>query len=261
MKCPHCEHEINVAMSTCPHCGAEVMKICPACKNYVRAELDHCPSCGAPLISLAEAVRTVRPEPPTPAEPAALAHQRTTAAPTSRATIRAGLGTLPRPNRGKLIALIVALIIYGGLIGGAALFLRSGESIPLLILGAIIGGALGAALGLGKALTGLPPHHDDILGDIWPSLAAGAFTGLFLTFFGLQEDLLAPEVLLVAAAGAVFGVLFSLAFSWGSGPEGAQGLRGIVGHPVVGLLSGICLGIGAMVVLGNLVLQLRRPGM
>ena len=84
MECPYCKRPINVSVSTCPHCGAEVMKICPECKNYVRAELDHCPSCGASLISLSEAAKTVRPQgeepvvppgvpvavlPPTPAGP------------------------------------------------------------------------------------------------------------------------------------------------------------------------------------------------
>ncbi len=247
------------------------MKICSACKNYVRAELDHCPSCGTPLISLTEAARSVRPEPDVarPTGPSALPRQRTTtaaeglAAPASRpagAALRAELGALPRLSRGTWLGLVLAVVVYGGLIAAAALFLRSAEPVPLLILGTIVGGAIGAALGLGKSLTGLPPQQEDILMDIWPGLGAGAFTGLFLAFFGLQEDLLAPEVLLVAAAGAVFGLLFSLAFSWGSGPEGARGLRGIIGNPVVGLLLGICLGIGAMVGLGNLILRLRRPG-
>lgn len=271
MECPHCKREINVSVSTCPYCGAEVMKICSACKNYVRAELDHCPSCGTSLISLGEAAQTVKPRREGLAEPSMAPRKGAAAATagvgdppaagkTTGEAARIDLQALPLPDRATLGWLTLAVVVYGCLIAVAAVFLQSVDHVPLLVLGTIMGGAVGAALGLGKALTGLPPHQDDVLMDIWPGMGAGAFTGLFLAFLSVQEDLLAPEVLLVAAAGAVFGVLFSLAFSWGSGPEGSQGIRGFVGNPVVGLLLGICLGIGAMLGMGNLMLRLRRPG-
>jgi len=267
VECPHCKRKINVAVSTCPHCGVEVMNICSACKNYVRAELDRCPSCGTPVISLTEAARAVSPQREDPVAPSTATRKATAAtaasagrSPAAGSAARIDLRTLPLPSRATMGWLALAIVVYGSLIAAAAIFLRSADHVPLLILGTIVGGAGGALLGLGKALAGLPPRQDDILMDIWPGLGTGAFTGLFLAFFGAQENLLAPEVLFVAAAGATFGVLFSLAFSWGSGPEGAQGIRGFVGNPVVGLLLGICLGIGAMVGLGNLMLRLRRPG-
>jgi len=264
VECPHCKQEINVAVSTCPHCGAEVMKICAACKNYVRAELAHCPSCGTPVISLDEAVQSVRVQEKTLTRPSqkeatiAGAGQAVPAAKSAPAP-RLDLRTLPLPGRAVLGWLALAVVVYGSLIVAAALYLRSSDQVPLLVLGTVVGGAIGAALGLGKGLVGLPPRQDDILMDIWPGMGAGSFTGLFLAFFGAQENLLAPEILFVAAAGAVFGLLFSLAFSWGSGPEGARGIRGFIGNPVVGLLLGLCLGIGCMVGLGNLMLRLRRP--
>ncbi|MBU1748068.1 MAG: zinc ribbon domain-containing protein [Chloroflexi bacterium] len=265
MECPHCHRAINVSVSTCPHCGAEVMKVCSACKNYVRAELEHCPSCGTPVVSLTEVARTVKAQRDQTdgsgsAGEAPAAGESQPARSPGTGPARVNWRTFPMPGRATWGWLALALVVYGGLVVAAALLLRSAEPVPLLILGMVIGGALGALLGLGKALVGLSPRQDNILMDIWPGLGTGAFTGLFLAFFNVQENLLAPEVLLVAAAGAMFGLLFSVAFSWGSGPEGARGLRGFIGNPVVGLLLGICLGIGCMIGLGNLMLQLRRPG-
>lgn len=257
MECPHCQREINVSVSTCPHCGSEVMKICSACKNYVRAELDHCPSCGTSLISLSEAARTVKPQDLDLVEPVT-----SDSASTDKSTtegVRFDFRALPLPDRKSLIWLALGIVVYGSLIGIATSFLGSPNHLPPLILSTIIGSAVGAALGLGKSIIQLPPHQEDVLMDIWPGLVAGAFAGLFLAFIGAQENLLAPEVLVVAAAGAVFGVLFSLSFSWGGGPEAARGIRGFVGNPVVGLLLGICLGVGAMLGLGNLMLTLRGP--
>jgi hypothetical protein len=240
------------------------MKICPECKNYVRAELDHCPSCGASLISLSDAAKTVRPQVEEPAvaprKAGGLPTPGAAGAPAAPSVRSVSLRALPLPSGSTLVGLAVGGVVYGVLIVVAALFLQSLDQVPYLILGTLMGGAVGALLGLGKSLVGLPPRQEDILMDIWPGLGAGAFTGLFLTFFSVQENLLAPEVLFVAAGGAMLGVLFSIAFSWGSGPEGARGIRGIVGNPVVGLLLGICLGIGAMVGIGNLMLRLNRPG-